>query len=680
MPSEIMISVLMPARNAEQTIKSAIRSLLVSLPRESEILVFLDGCEDGTESKVRSFRSGRIRILKSEENVGVAEALNRLAAISRGKYLARLDADDISLPWRFWRYKSILSKVDLAFSTQVNFSRGKMLFVRQPLLLPLNNAEVRESLKISNVLVHSTVIMHKEAFQKLGGYTKVPAEDYNLWLRASHQGLSLVRSSIPKVLFRLHAGQLSKSPDWLLAHSLSKGYEETKAALGELDLQQPEIRPLQRLALRRQLRTGVNLKGFAVPNFFLSLGDSVLWRFGTVVITLTIASLFEIQDYALYASCALATTFFQALLEGAPKMLQAKVFSDVASVTKINRLSLLVLLASMPALTFGLFVITFSFTGSLDNFLLVAPFVLALPLIRKSTQLQQSLLADGAWRKLVFSRASAVVISLLILIPALVFYPSLAIGSFSLFTGEAIFILLARGASTKIDRFAESHKFNYLFAQRKYTEALETQFGLWVRSQMDRLLVVALASPKLIGLYLLTFTLSRTPTETMSAGAVRTLKSLELPLDKASTYVHLRKNSLLVQLLSLTLLTVFALCSRELSPLLPESWGVVARVIPTFMISAIPAILSASLFEFSFRQQSSSRRWSLYVVSFLMASMVATSLNLFGLQVAGYMLVIREVAMSAYWWRAAKIPKGTGLLVQTLSLTICGLLLSFLAH
>lgn len=94
------ISVLIPAFNAEKTISVCLWSILNQSFGNFEILVYCDGCSDGTEAVVAKFEDPRIRVISSEENRGIVHARNSLISHASGKYLAWIDADDIMLPDR----------------------------------------------------------------------------------------------------------------------------------------------------------------------------------------------------------------------------------------------------------------------------------------------------------------------------------------------------------------------------------------------------------------------------------------------------------------------------------------------------------------------------------------------------------------------------------------------------
>ena len=91
----------MPAYNAEKYINEAIDSILAQTFTDFEFIIIDDGSTDSTCAIVESYSDSRIRFFKNEHNLGVAATLNRGLDLARGEYIARMDADDISLPTRF---------------------------------------------------------------------------------------------------------------------------------------------------------------------------------------------------------------------------------------------------------------------------------------------------------------------------------------------------------------------------------------------------------------------------------------------------------------------------------------------------------------------------------------------------------------------------------------------------
>lgn len=95
------ITVLMPVYNGEKYLKEAIDSILKQTYEDYEFLIINDGSTDNTETIIKSYQDRRIVYYKNEQNKGLIYTLNKGLKLAKGEYIARMDADDISLPERF---------------------------------------------------------------------------------------------------------------------------------------------------------------------------------------------------------------------------------------------------------------------------------------------------------------------------------------------------------------------------------------------------------------------------------------------------------------------------------------------------------------------------------------------------------------------------------------------------
>lgn len=206
----------MPARNALLTIRAAVDSVTSIMRGSDELIVVDDASTDGTSEFLSQYTTNHrnVRIFRNSSQLGVAKSLNAGLARSSQSYVGRIDADDICLPWRrsidVWQ----MSKgCDLGFSSSILFGPG----MRWP--LPQWSLEVKPDqllpmLAVSNPFVHSTMVARKSSLEALGGYAFIPAEDYDLWIRAAEAGFRFTRSAIPKILYRVHPGQLTAQEGW----------------------------------------------------------------------------------------------------------------------------------------------------------------------------------------------------------------------------------------------------------------------------------------------------------------------------------------------------------------------------------------------------------------------------------------------------------------------------------
>jgi hypothetical protein len=213
---EIMprLTVIMPVRNGQEFVRKAVVSTLRAMPSDAELRIIDDGSVDDTHNILSTFSDPRLEIASNTSSLGVARSLNAALHQSDSEFVARMDADDICLPWRFKRQLKVIKNSDFCFSPVVFISESSrplrvgQLGVISPEALPLH-------LLLANILVHPTMLCQRQAITELNGYRVTPAEDYDLWLRAAAKGFALKRDGIPTLLYRLHKGQATKTGKWV---------------------------------------------------------------------------------------------------------------------------------------------------------------------------------------------------------------------------------------------------------------------------------------------------------------------------------------------------------------------------------------------------------------------------------------------------------------------------------
>lgn len=207
------ISVVMPAYNAEKYIGQAIESILNQSYGDFEFIILNDCSKDTTESVILSYDDKRIVYVKNEENLGVARTLNKGLALAKGLYIARMDADDISMPQRFEKQAAFLDEnpgVAVLGCNVETFDETGPLYTGWSATDP---KQMHIDLLFSCGLAHPSVMMRREVIAGLGGYDPEfeGMEDYELWCRVvrNHQVTTL-----PDTLFRyrVHGGQVTKNP------------------------------------------------------------------------------------------------------------------------------------------------------------------------------------------------------------------------------------------------------------------------------------------------------------------------------------------------------------------------------------------------------------------------------------------------------------------------------------
>ncbi|HTU02711.1 MAG TPA: glycosyltransferase, partial [Candidatus Sulfotelmatobacter sp.] len=207
------LSVVMAAYNAERYLEHALESILGQSFGDLELIVIDDGSTDGTSGILErtSRRDERLHIVH-QPNRGVIAALNRGCGLARGRYIARMDADDIALSDRFARQIAFLEShpVVAVLGTAVDLINDKGVPIRRA-RFPLHDRQIKQVLSAgANCISHPAVMMRKDAFVAVGGYRPpfLHAEEYDLWLRTAEY---YALANLPEVLlhYRIHANQLS---------------------------------------------------------------------------------------------------------------------------------------------------------------------------------------------------------------------------------------------------------------------------------------------------------------------------------------------------------------------------------------------------------------------------------------------------------------------------------------
>lgn len=168
--------------------KKALRSVLSQTFSDFEFLILDDCSTDNTWDILTSFQDPRIRLIKNNVNMGLTKALNKGLGLAKGEYVARMDADDISLSERLQRQEAFLDKNQniamVGCWVEVIDEKGqKTKRVNFPIVPYL----LRWRLLFTNTFAHSAVMFRKDAALGVGGYSEKMryAQDYDLWSRIS---------------------------------------------------------------------------------------------------------------------------------------------------------------------------------------------------------------------------------------------------------------------------------------------------------------------------------------------------------------------------------------------------------------------------------------------------------------------------------------------------------------
>ena len=203
--------VLLPARNAAETIGSAVSTTLRALPRDAQLLVLDDGSTDETATRAEAAAGGdnRVKVVSRPAAGGLGPALNWMLEQADCKLVSRMDADDLSLPGRFrLPMASISNNTDIVFTQMADFSRWR---IKPSAPVGISTAAFPLQLLLTNPVGHPTMVAKREAIDH---YRAVPAEDYDLWLRCASAGVQMRRLGMWGLLCRQHPGRLTSAAGW----------------------------------------------------------------------------------------------------------------------------------------------------------------------------------------------------------------------------------------------------------------------------------------------------------------------------------------------------------------------------------------------------------------------------------------------------------------------------------
>jgi len=180
-----LVSILMPVKNAGLYIKDSISSILAQTYTDFEYIIIDDGSTDNTVNIIGSFNDDRIKFFK-RESLGLIEQLNFGIQVSKGKYIARMDADDIAEPEKlrlqieFLKSHKEYHLVGSCF--EFIDENGKRIMVKN---LPENHEDIEFMMPFIDSVLHSTIVVYKSVLEKAGGYNPEYsyAEDDELFLR-----------------------------------------------------------------------------------------------------------------------------------------------------------------------------------------------------------------------------------------------------------------------------------------------------------------------------------------------------------------------------------------------------------------------------------------------------------------------------------------------------------------
>lgn len=188
-----LVSVLVPAYNAELYISEAIESILNQTFKDFELIILNDCSTDNTKKIIEKYakKDSRILLINNEENLRIAKTLNKGLKIAKGKYIVRMDADDWSYPHRIEKQVKLMED-----NPEIVLSSGNMeicdseMNIKNKSNFPTSDEKIKKVLLQYNPMVHPAMIFKKDTALEIGGYDEeVKSEDYMFTIDMSSKGL-----------------------------------------------------------------------------------------------------------------------------------------------------------------------------------------------------------------------------------------------------------------------------------------------------------------------------------------------------------------------------------------------------------------------------------------------------------------------------------------------------------
>lgn len=241
-----VVSVILPVYNSGRYIAAAIDSILTQSLSNFELIIINDGSTDNSETIILSYTDPRIVYISNDGNKGLIFSLNKGIEIAKGKYIARMDADDICMPERLALQKQWLDEheetsvvgCNIQFINDHNEPAGSW----QLDLATITNAAIKRTLPKENCMAHPSVMGRAAIFKQ---YRYAPyqqnIEDYDLWLRLAADGNTIEKINKVLLLYRVHVQSvttlhLRKANTFLKLYTCKKKFVWRRIRLGRFNL------------------------------------------------------------------------------------------------------------------------------------------------------------------------------------------------------------------------------------------------------------------------------------------------------------------------------------------------------------------------------------------------------------------------------------------------------------
>lgn len=244
-----LVSVIMPLYNSEAFVKEAVESILNQTYQQIELIVINDGSTDKSDLVIKGFNDKRIRYVNNSINKGIVSTINKGLLLSKGKYIARMDADDIALPNRLAKQVNLLETqpdIKLCGTTAIAIDKQGKKLVK--LNRPVKDDEIKVFNLFRNAFIHPTIMADADLIKKIAFTEDYKyAEDYFTFSQFTmHYKVANLKE--PLLLYRLHEDSITSTKNKEMMKSELKTIAYLLSFL--FDVVKPEMAQIHHSLLR----------------------------------------------------------------------------------------------------------------------------------------------------------------------------------------------------------------------------------------------------------------------------------------------------------------------------------------------------------------------------------------------------------------------------------------------
>lgn len=214
---DTIVSVVLPVYRNDNYLAESIRSILCQTLWDLDLILLCDDPSEKTRAIITEFQQSDTRIqVICQERIGLVSCLNRGISLAKGKYIARMDADDISCPDRLEKQVAFMEAHPncALVATQVELidESGKLTGYWKADLETDTSEKIRKRLPFENCIAHPTVLFRNTiADHYLYDPVQKNTEDYDIWLRLASDNLVLCKIPEKLVRLRIHPTSITSS-------------------------------------------------------------------------------------------------------------------------------------------------------------------------------------------------------------------------------------------------------------------------------------------------------------------------------------------------------------------------------------------------------------------------------------------------------------------------------------